>query len=61
MKDLGACSQCHFITDKDTCPKCSGSITSDWQGYIIVIDHTQSEMAKWVNVDEDGKYALKIK
>ncbi|TEU14101.1 MAG: hypothetical protein E3I12_02220 [Hadesarchaea archaeon] len=33
-----ACRNCNFITDKSTCPACSGTtLSGDWAGYVVVL------------------------
>ncbi|MCK4405587.1 MAG: hypothetical protein KAV43_03665 [Hadesarchaea archaeon] len=34
-----ACRNCNFITEKSTCPACSGtSLSGDWSGYVVVLE-----------------------
>ena len=35
-------------------------VSSDWQGYVIIMDPERSEIAKRLNVEHPGKYALKV-
>ena len=43
------------------CNRCpSAQVTTDWQGYVIIMDPERSEIAKRLNVDRPGKYALKV-
>ena len=45
-------------------PKChicpSAPVSSDWTGYVVVIDPSRSEIAKRLNIEAPGKYALKV-
>lgn len=56
-----ACKQCGFITSEDKCPHCGGETSKDWQGYVIILDHTKSEIAKKMGINVNGKFALRIR
>ncbi|MDY6958778.1 MAG: transcription elongation factor subunit Spt4 [Halobacteriota archaeon] len=56
------CKTCHRILEGTTCPVCGSSSTStDWSGYVIILDPKRSEIAKRLNVSLPGKYALKVR
>ena len=38
----------------------SAPVSSDWNGYVVVIDPSRSEIAKRLNIKVPGKYALKV-
>ncbi len=61
MKVIKACKTCSFISEEDKCPRCAGDMSKEWQGYVIIIDHTKSEIAKRMGINENGKYALKVR
>ena len=57
-----ACSECHFITKGNMCPKCrSNSMSDDFGGLVIVFDPEGSAIAKSLKVKEKGRYALKVR
>ena len=56
-----ACRKCNFIAEADTCPICGEEMSKEWQGYVVILDHTKSEIAKQMGVDVNGKYALKVR
>jgi DNA-directed RNA polymerase subunit E" len=57
-----ACRECHRIVTGSVCPVCSSSsMSSDWSGYVVVIDASRSNIAKKLNIDLPGKYALKVR
>lgn len=57
-----ACRNCHAIVEGDVCPICKGSsLSDDWSGYVIVLDPPNSAIAKRLNIDQHGKYALKVR
>lgn len=60
-KQPKACKECSFITDEDVCPRCGGETSRDWQGYVIIVDHTKSEIAKKMGVEANGRYALRVR
>jgi DNA-directed RNA polymerase subunit E" len=61
MKVLKACKNCSFITEEDVCPLCGNPTSKDWQGYVIIIDHTKSEIAKRMKIHVNGKFALRVR
>lgn len=57
-----ACKNCHQIVDGKVCPACKGtSFSNDWTGYVVVIDPENSEIAKRLNINTPGKYALRVR
>ncbi|HIH77632.1 MAG TPA: DNA-directed RNA polymerase, subunit E'' [Halobacteria archaeon] len=58
-----ACRTCHRIVESgNVCPACnSGDLSNEWQGYIIIIDPSRSSIAKKLNIDSPGKYAIKVR
>ena len=59
MTEKYACEKCKKITDKLKCPICGGSVTKDWQGYLIILNNEKSEIAKKAKI-ENGEYALRV-
>ena len=60
-KLLKACKHCSFLTEVDVCPLCGNQTSKEWQGYVIIVDHTKSEIAKRMNISVNGKFALKVR
>jgi len=56
-----ACKQCTMISEIDTCPNCGGVTSKEWQGYVIILDFTKSEIAKKMGIKANGKYALRVR
>jgi DNA-directed RNA polymerase subunit E" len=57
-----ACTNCHFITKENVCPKCrSTSLSEDFAGIAIVFEPGDSVIAKAMNIKEKGRYALKVR
>lgn len=57
-----ACRECHRIVAGSTCPVCgSSSLSSDWSGYVVIIDASRSNIATKLNVDLPGRYVLKVR
>lgn len=56
-----ACPKCSLIVEGTTCPRCSEPTSREWQGYLIVLDHKCSEIAKKMGITSNGKYALKVR
>lgn len=61
MKVQKACKHCSYISEGDACPLCSNPTSKDWQGYVIIVDHTRSEIAQRMDIHVNGKFALKVR
>jgi DNA-directed RNA polymerase subunit E" len=65
MADRLVCRECHRVleaADGEQCPNCgSTSLTEDWAGYVIIAHPEESEIAHEMEVNEPGKYALKVR
>jgi DNA-directed RNA polymerase subunit E" len=56
------CRECHRVVEGESCVMCSTmNLSTDWSGYLIVIDPRHSEVAKKVNIEFAGRYALKVR
>jgi len=56
------CKTCHRFVEGLVCPVCGSSLLGkDWSVYLIIIDPKRSEVAKRMNIDLLGKYALKVR
>jgi len=63
VKNPFACGECHLVLNDgvDQCPRHpSAKVSSDWTGYVIIIQPQRSEIAERLKVDQPGKYALKV-
>jgi DNA-directed RNA polymerase subunit E" len=57
-----ACSNCHFLTKENVCPKCrSTSLSEDFGGIVIVFEPEASAIAKAMKIKDKGRYALKVR
>jgi len=57
-----ACTNCHFITKENVCPKCrSTSFSDDFGGIVVVFDPEKSAIANAMSIKEKGRYALKVR
>ena len=53
VKNPFACSECHIILADgiDQCASCpSAPVSSDWTGYVVVLDPSRSEIANRLNI-----------
>jgi DNA-directed RNA polymerase subunit E" len=63
-----ACGECNRILPepekKNEIPKCSlhesAPVSSDWAGYVVVMNPERSEIANRLNIEVPGSYALKV-
>lgn len=61
-KVLKVCRDCHKVVEGESCVSCgSTNLTEDWSGYLIIIDPKESEIARRMNIDMPGRYALKVR
>ena len=57
-----ACRTCKIITDENVCPICrSTDLSDDYSGLLVVIDPENSQLAKKLEIEKDGRYALRIR
>jgi len=61
MAKTKACKKCNNLTEEKNCPLCGGETVNEWQGYLVVIDHEHSEIAKKMKIHTNGKFALKVR
>ena len=56
-----ACRKCKHVTTFKVCPNCKSSdLTPDWNGVVLVVDPTNSEISKTLGITTKGKYAIKV-
>ncbi len=57
------CRECHRLVSGQSCPVCGNDATlsSDWSGYVVIIDPARSVIAKKLGITIPGKYALKVR
>ncbi len=61
MAQLKACKECNYLTEENECPLCGGEVAREWQGYLVIIDHEHSTLAKKMGIKANGKFALKVR
>ena len=58
------CKKCGLVIEDENlkeCPVCGNNkFTTFWQGYAIIVNPEKSEVAKILNINVKGKYALRI-
>ena len=56
-----ACRKCKCVTTGKVCPVCKSSdLTPDWNGIVLVVDPTNSQISKTLGITQKGKYAIKV-
>jgi DNA-directed RNA polymerase subunit E" len=56
------CKNCKLFVTTDSCPICKkNQFSNSWKGRIIILDHERSKIAKRVNADANGEYAIKVR
>ena len=61
MKIERACKRCSAVTEEAKCPLCGGETSKEWQGYVVILDHTKSEIARRMGIHVNGKFALRVR
>ena len=61
VKKIYACKNCHFLTEEKVCPHCAIPTSKRWMGYVIIRNPSSSQIAKKMNIERSGKYALKVR
>lgn len=57
-----ACRSCKVITDETACPICKGTdLSDDYSGLLIILDHEGSQLATKMEIEKEGRYALRIR
>ncbi len=61
-KLVKVCRDCHRVVEGESCAVCgSGNLSTDWTGYLVIIDPRRSEIAHKMNITLPGRYALKVR
>ncbi len=59
-KRLQVCRNCRRFTTEKACPVCkSTNLSTSWKGLVVILN-PESEIAKILNINEEGKYALYV-
>lgn len=57
-----ACKKCKILFSEERCPVCnSAEFSETWKGRVIVLKPAESEIAKKINIEKEGIYAIKIR
>ena len=57
-----ACKICKLIYEGDKCTNCgSKEFTDSYKGKIHVMNHEKSEIAKNININTNGQFAIKTR
>jgi DNA-directed RNA polymerase subunit E" len=60
---MSACKDCRYInqTKEKICPKCGGELSEKFSGMVMILDPEKSEIAKLVEINAKGRYAVRVK
>ncbi len=56
-----ACTRCHRLMEEDRCAICQIASSRNWSGFLIIIDPENSGIAKELQIDLPGEYALRVR
>jgi len=61
VKRQYVCRNCRRFTSEKTCPVCgSTDLSASWKGLVIIMNPNESEVAKTLDIEAPGKYALYV-
>ncbi|RZN15608.1 MAG: DNA-directed RNA polymerase, subunit E'' [Methanosarcinales archaeon] len=57
------CRECRSIVlSGQSCAVCGSiNLSTDWSGYVVIIDAERSQIAKKMQITLPGRYALKVR
>lgn len=56
------CKQCKLFVREEECPICKGNqFANVWQGRVNILSADKSTIAKKLNIEHIGEYAIKIR
>jgi len=60
---MSACKECRYIvhTKEKVCPKCGGELSDKYSGVVIILEPERSEVAKLMELNTVGSYAIRVK
>lgn len=62
VKSKKVCKNCRIFVEGAKCSLCGGSdFSTTWAGVAVIVDPAKSEVAKKMEVELPGKYALKVR
>ena len=62
MTEEKACTRCKRIVEGNVCIACRGrEFTTDFQGYLLVVEPEKSEVAKRLGITMPGRYCLSLR
>ena len=56
-----ACKNCMELTEEAKCNLCNEPTSKEWQGYVVIVDHTKSEIARRMGIARNGRFALRVR
>ena len=64
-KNFKACINCKSVFDKfytpdNKCKKCGGKLTQRFRGLVGIVNPEKSKVAKFLNITEQGMYAISL-
>lgn len=57
-----ACKECKTVYSGSKCPKCGSTESVDsFKGKVVILKPEQSEIAKNLNLKEEGQFAVRLR
>ncbi|MDP1553744.1 MAG: transcription elongation factor subunit Spt4 [Methanobacteriaceae archaeon] len=58
---IKACTKCKRVTTDERCPVCDVITSTNWSGLLIIVDPDRSDIARELNINLPGEYALRVR
>ncbi|MDR2830735.1 MAG: DNA-directed RNA polymerase subunit E'' [Methanobrevibacter sp.] len=56
-----SCISCSRISHSEICSVCNKPTSTNWSGFLLVIDPDNSDIAKGLNITLAGEYSLRVR
>ncbi len=57
-----ACKNCRMISAGPVCPNCKQTnFSDDWTGLVVVLDPSNSEVARLMGINVPGRFAIRVR
>lgn len=58
---MKACTSCKRISTKERCSLCNNPTSTNWSGFLLIVDPENSDIADELNIELSGEYALRVR
>jgi len=58
---IKACTSCKRLSSNERCPVCNNPTSTNWSGFLFIVNPDDSDIAKELNIELPGEYALRVR